>query len=69
LSAAALPAALNFALPTIMPHGINSGKALTFSVKRNDQRPVGWVERSDTHQSPPVTSMGIASFNPSYALA
>ncbi len=36
LSAAALPAALNFALPTIMPHGINSGKALTFSVKRND---------------------------------
>jgi hypothetical protein len=39
LSAAALPAALNFALPTIMPHGINSGKALTFSVKRNDSDP------------------------------
>jgi hypothetical protein len=36
LSAAALPAALNFALPAIMPHGIHSGKALTFSVKRND---------------------------------
>ena len=52
LSAAALPAALNFALPTIMPHGINSGKALTFSVKRNDATTarVGWVERSETHQ-------------------
>jgi hypothetical protein len=31
-----LPAALNFALPAIMPHGIHSGKALTFSVERND---------------------------------
>jgi hypothetical protein len=38
LSAAALPAALNFALPAIMPHGIHSGKALTFSVERNANR-------------------------------
>jgi len=30
-----LPAALNL-LGAIMPHGIHSGKALTFSVKRND---------------------------------
>jgi len=62
-----LPAALNFALTAIMPHGIHSGKALTFSVKRND--PVGWVERSETHQSLRGAAMGFASLYPSYAPA
>nr|WP_298168808.1 hypothetical protein [uncultured Pseudomonas sp.] len=28
---------------------------------------VGWVERNDTHHCQPITAMGIALLNPSYA--
>jgi hypothetical protein len=54
-----------------MPHGVMGGKAnrkadsAVFSAKRN--APVGWVERSETHQSLRGEMMGIASLHPSYA--
>ena len=35
----------------------------------NDNRFVGWVERSDTHHFRPTTSMGIAPLHPSYGHA
>src|SRR6266851_1502448 len=36
---------------------------------RLNPQPVGWVERSDTHQLPSVASMGFAKeLNPSYEL-
>src|SRR5215212_6997222 len=51
----------------IMPHGVMGGKAkrkaasAVFSAKRND--PVGWVERSETHQSLRGRMMAIAALH------
>jgi hypothetical protein len=66
---AALPAASEI-FGAIMPQGITSSKAnrkadsAVFSAKRNEL--VGWVERSETHQSPRCGVMGFAALYPSY---
>jgi hypothetical protein len=41
----------------IMPHGAISGKALTFSVKRND--PEGWVEPTGRANARSMTGSAI----------